>query len=260
MVNNARLSFRITLGVFKEPRGIHSNYIIDYYIINIENYLKNLSYDIISYTCGAHLDAESPHIHIHYLVNTGDARIPKVFIQDWKYKFGEARKVTAEMPIIKHEGNNIPFPSLTEQKHKRKINISIKYTPPPLDDELELYNRFLGYPFKEGIVLRHNLDEDILVKLRSQAMGEWNSVKIKKLKEQQKKDASDSEYGKICDIISSAKPSGYREALEVVLETIKRDRTEYRDHINPQFLVRSVQKYCYHVGIWGIDEIIEKFA
>ncbi len=259
MVNNARLSFRITLGTFKEPKNIHSSYIIDYYIINIKNYLKNKSYEIISYTCGAHLDAESPHIHIHYLVNTGNSHIPKVFIQDWKYKF-DTGKVETTLPVIKHEGNNIPFPSLTTQKHKKKINISIKFTPPPIDDELEPYNRFLGYPFKEGIVLRHNLSEDELATLRSQAQGEWNSVKIKKLKEQQKKEASDSEYGKICDIISSANPSDYREALVVVLETIKKDRTEYRDHINPQFLVRSVQKYCYHVGIWGIDEIIEKFA
>ena len=99
-----------------------------------------------------------------------------------------------------------------------------------------------------------------MTQLKSQAQGEWNSVKIKKIKEQQRIENSNTEYGKICDIISSNKPENYQDAVRLVLEEIKQNRIEYKEHINPRNVIQSVQKYCYHTGIWTIDEIIEKYA
>lgn len=182
-------------------------------------------------------------------------------IQDWKYKYNTG-KIQVELPVLKHEGETIKWPNLTQYKHKKKINISIKWTDAPLkpEESLESYQRFLAYPFKEGYVLDHNLDEEQVTQLKAQAQGEWNSVKIKKIKDQQRDDHLKSEYGKICDIISTCKPENYQDAVRIVLEEIKKNRIEYKEHINPRNVIQSVQKYCYHTGIWTIDEIIEKYA
>jgi hypothetical protein len=237
---------------------LSAHYLGQYYIINIKNYLKRLHLEVYKYSVGIHVDSESPHIHIHYLIKKGEARVPKVMIQDWKYKYNTG-KVQAELPVLKHEGEKINWPSLTEYKHKKKINISIKWTDTPLKPE-ESLERFLAYPFKEGYVFEHNLEEEEVTQLKAQAQGEWNSVKIKKIKEQQRIENSQSEYGKICDIISSNSPESYQDAVRIVLEEIKKNRIEYKDHINPRNVIQSVQKFCYHTGIWTIDEIIEKFA
>ncbi len=261
MVEYNRLSFRITHTGFEDPHSLTTHYLGQYYIINTKNYLKKLHLDIYQYSVGIHIDAESPHIHIHYTIKKGNSHVPKVMIQDWKYKYNTG-KIQTELPVLKHEGETINWPSLTEYKHKRKINISIKWTDAPLnpEDSLESYQRFLAYPFKEGYVLDHNLDEEEMTQFKAQAQGEWNSVKIKKIKEQQRIENSNSEYGKICDIISSNKPETYQDAVRIVLEEIKKNRIEYKDHINPRNVIQSIQKFRFHTGIWTIDEIIEKFA
>lgn len=254
------LSFRITHSGFEDPKSWPCKYLGEYYIINCKNYLKKLNYSIVEYTAGIHIDAESPHIHIHFLVNTGDARIPKVFIQDWKYKFGNG-KVEIEVPVIKHNGLNVTFPCLVSYLHKSKINISIKHTPTPLDGELSAdADRFLGYPFKEGLVFDTSLEETEIERLRSQACGLWNAVKIQQMKQKQTKERTETEYGKICEIISLGKPESYQDAIRLVLEEVKRTRTDYKDHVNPRFIIQAVQKYCYHSGIWSIDEILEKYG
>lgn len=267
-----RLSFRVTHNKFDNPKQSPLRHEVkellqQYYIINVKNYLKTMNYDIISYTVGLHKDAEAPHIHLHFVVDVGKSKIPKVFIQDWKYKF-QAGKVPLILPTNPYQGIKVDYPCLFSFKHKKKINISIKWTDPKpqtplglsIEEKLENYNRYLAYPLKEGFVVDHNLDEADLERLRSQAMGEWNAVKIKKLREQQQQAKSETEYGKICDIISTHKPECYTDAVRLVLDEVKKNRVEYREHINPRNLISSVQKYCYHVGIWTIDEIIEKYA
>jgi len=190
-----RLSFRFTHSGFAEPKSWSTKYLGDYYILNCENYLKALSYTVVRYTAGVHIDAKSPHLHIHFLVNTGDARIPRSFIQDWKYKF-QTRKVLAHVPCIKHEGQDVKFPCLFSTLHKRKINVSIRYTS-PLNGKPSVSldaDRFLAYPLKEGFVFAHYFrdisspddEENLVNRLKAQGQGEWNSAKIKILKEQQK--------------------------------------------------------------------------
>jgi hypothetical protein len=87
-----RLSFRVTHRYFDDPKLAPNKRDVrqllqQYYILNVKNYLKTMDYSIISYTVGLHKDAEAPHIHLHFIVDTGKSKIPKVFIQDWKYKF-----------------------------------------------------------------------------------------------------------------------------------------------------------------------------
>merc|ERR1711968_392053 len=232
------LSFRITHSGFEDPKSWPCKYLGEYYIINCKNYLKKLNYSIVEYT----------------------ARIPKVFIQDWKYKFGNG-KVDIEVPVIKHNGLNVTFPCLVSYLHKSKINISIKHTPTPLDGELSAdADRFLGYPFKEGLVFDTSLEETEVERLRSQACGLWNAVKIQQMKQKQTKERTETEYGKICEIISLGKPESYQDAIRLVLEEVKRTRTDYKDHVNPRFIIQAVQKYCYHSGIWSIDEILGKYG
>lgn len=267
-----RISFRVTHNKFDDLKlAPHTSEVRtllqNYYIINVKNYLKKQDYSIISYTVGLHKDAESPHIHLHFVVDVGKSKIPKVFIQDWKYKF-QTGKVPLTFPSNPYQGLKVDYPCLFSYKHKRKINISIKWTDPKpqtplgmsIEEKLENYDRYLAYPLKEGFVVDHNLVEQDLERLRAQGMGEWNATKIKKLKAQQQKEKSETEYGRICDIISTNKPDSYQDAVRMVLEEVKKNRVEYREHINPRNLISSVQKYCYHVGIWTIDEIIEKYA
>ncbi|AXH76788.1 MAG: putative replicase [Cressdnaviricota sp.] len=255
MEHNGYIGFRITHSQFKVQDHPSFWILFEYYKQNIEKYLETIGYVIISHVAGQHLEAEAPHIHIHYLVNTGTSRIPKVFCQDWKYKF--EHNLAPVIPQEKHDDVTINYPSLYKYKHKKKINISIQFTP---KDGVEPFDRFLAYPLKEGHLLSHSLEDTEIVTLLAQAQGEWNVAKIKSYKIKQKKDRSDSEYGKICEIIATGKPESYVDALRLVLEEIKSSRVEFRQHVNPRFLIQSVQKYCYHVGIWTVDDIIQKFA
>lgn len=251
------LSFRITHPSFeldplyKNALPEHVDKLCNYYILNVKNYLKRLGYDIVEYVAGIHLEAVAPHLHIHYLVNTGESHIPRVFIQHWKYTFTSG-KVQVESPNGKDK-----FPCLVSYKHGKKVNISIKFTKEAKKEEID---SFLGYPLKEGIFVSSDLDEMKIKCLSSQAQGVWNAVKIKKLKDQQRDENAASEYGKICAIISSNTPDSYQDAVRIVLEELKKTRVEQKEHVNPQFIIKSVQKYCYHSGIWSIDEIMDKYA
>lgn len=255
MEHSGYLGFRITHPQFGVQDTELFRNLVDYYKLNVEKYLETLHYDTISHVAGLHLEAESPHIHIHYLVNTGDSRIPKVFIQDWKYKF--QKNLVPLNPQPKCNGVTLDYPCLFSTKHKNKINISIQFTP---KKEGEPFERFLAYPLKEGHLVSHSLENTEIELLMAQAQGEWNVAKIKSFKEKQKKIRTESEYGKICEIISSNKPQSYVDALRLVLEEVKNTRVEFKEHVNPRFLIQSVQKYCYHVGIWSVDDIIDKFA
>lgn len=251
--NHLLLSFRITHKRFGLEERVVREELINYYIINIKEYLKKKLYVIVEYTAGIHTEAETPHIHIHYLIDPQGKRVPKVFIQDWKYNFQNG-KIPISLPNPKP---HLPYPCLFSTLHKKKINVCIKSTLLSPDEN---YERFLAYPFKEGNIFSSTLSDEITTRLQAQAQGEWNAVKIKKLKDKQRKEQMENEYGKICDIIAQAKPSTYTDALRIVLEEVKRSRVEFRDHINPRNIVSSVQKYCFHTGIWSIDEILEKFA
>lgn len=229
-----RISFRITHSLFGEPKSQESNFLAQYYVINIENYLKRLGYDIVEYVVGIHLEADSPHIHLHYLVNVGKSHIPKVFIQHWKYTFKEGRLPT-ELPEKQHK-----YPSLVDYKHKSKINISIKFTKSQPQEESLENSKFLAYPLKEGLLVLSNIEKSRLESLSAQAQGTWNAVKIKKLKDKQRDENTATEYGKICEIISSGKPESYQDAVRIVLEELKKTRVEQKEHVNPQFIIKSV--------------------
>jgi len=255
MEHTAYLSIRVTHPQFGcEDTELFRN-LVDYYQINCEKYLETLGYITISYVCGLHLEAEAPHIHLHYLVNTGKSSIPKVFIQHWQYHW--KHKLAPLNPNPKFKGVSLDYPCLFSTKHKRKINISIQYT---LAKEGEPFDRFLAYPLKEGHLVSHSLASSDVERLMAQAQGEWNVAKIKNLKEKQKMQRATSEYGKICEIISSNKPESYTDAIRLVLEEVKNTRVEFKEHVNPRFLIQAVQKYCYHSGIWSVDDILDKFA
>lgn len=226
-----------------------------YYIDNVKNYLKSLGYDIVEYVAGIHLEAEAPHLHLHFVVDTGDSHIHRSYIQHWKYTYS-SQKLAQVLPWC-----DFKYPCLFSYKHKSKINISIKFTKEPIKEEDDLQiSKYLGYPLKEGIYVDSDIDGTRMERLSAQAQGIWNAVKIKKLRDKQREHSTATEYGKICEIISSSKPDSYEDAVRIVLEELKKTRTEQKEHVNPQFVIKSVQKFCYHTDIWSIDEIMAKYA
>lgn len=250
------LSFRIT-----HPKIASLN---EFYKVQVENYLKTLGYGILSATGGLHKECETPHVHFHYVVDTTDKKVPKVFIQDWKYKWKSGKcKVLGNWDYLEHVC--LKAPCLHSTLHKSKINISIKFSSisPPTSSILNhdtKIQRFLRYPFKEGIVVFSTLDDQETGRLTAFAQAEWIVTKQSLEKRLKERENTATEYGKICKLLEELKPETYKDALVYALKHVRDTRTEQKDHINPKFIVGYVQKYCFHYSVSSIAEIAEKYG
>lgn len=229
-----------------------------YYIINVETYLKKKQYSIVCMTGGLHLEASHPHIHLHYiLTQTEKSQLTSLKIPTWKY-FHQHQNDELILPDPK-----IKYPCLHSYTYPRsKINISMKLTKieeicdtTPLE---KCPNRYLSYPLKEGhLIASYGISDPTLELLTASGKGEFASAKIKSLKEKQKSEKTLGEYQQLVTFLNSQHPTTLEEACRIALDHARLTRTEYKKHINPRTIVNMVQKYCFHTNIWGNDDILQ---
>lgn len=232
-----------------------------YYIINVENYLKKKLFSIVCMTGGLHLEASHPHIHLHYIITqTQRSQLNSLKIPTWKY-YHQYQNDEIISPDLKTK-----YPCLHSYTYPRsKINISMKMTKineicdtTPLE---KCPNRYLSYPLKEGhLIASHGISEPTLELLTASGKGEFASAKIKSLKEKQKSEKTLGEYQQLVEFLNNQKPTTLEEACILALDHARTHRTEYKKHINPRTIVSMVQKYCFHTGIWQNSQILESLG
>ncbi|AXH78563.1 MAG: hypothetical protein [Circular genetic element sp.] len=257
------LSFRITSNHWNPSDSIYTggsfcpadqNYskiangqdLLEYYIINIKNYLKAKGISILASIGGLHLNAKRPHIHYHLIV---EGKQPKSHIQTWKYYFNH------NPVIVPHK---LSYPSLVEGHQDQKLDISIKHTELKTQDDME---SFLAYPLKEGknlIDCMHNLDSSYhyLETLATTIYKKSLAVRAAQERSQKKQLGIYSRVTEYMDEQMKLQYSYYQIALNV-LEKFK--TLEKRDQIHPSKLVKIIQTYAYYSGLLTNEEILEKY-
>lgn len=254
-------SFRITHPEISDPQ------LIEYYLINIKNYLKERHYNILCMTGGLHLEASHPHVHLHFILTAFNMAKTRP-TQYWKDYWGGKKHIGIVEPVFNDPHYHQGYPCLVSYLHRSQCNISIKSTKidkiRDTNPSKECPKRFLAYPLKEQTkVAVISLPEDVVKCLMIQGNGEYAVAKIKSKKELEKKQKSLGEYAKIVGFLDEQFPKPMhvdcKECAIAVLEHIKKTRGDYKDHLHPRGIINSVQKYCFHRGTWTSSEIAEQY-
>ena len=237
------LSFRIT------HEQIEEKYLQEYYIYNIQNYLKTKNVTILRASLGLHKNSSYPHIHYHLLIK--DTKLPKAMIQDWKYNHMK-NKIDIHQPVVTKDTLNT-LPCLWSYKcgTQSKINISIRDT---LAKDGENVTAFLQYPFKEKYPIQFGC-ENVDVKALTIAANTLYLDACKKQKQKEdKKSESIAAFSKIEKFIIEQSFQNYNDALMPVL-CFARD---FEKPIHFRKVIEHTQTICYRLQIIDLETIASK--
>lgn len=262
--NQYLLSFRITHNIWSPSNNQYAdgkfspydekdngNYELEYYIINIKNYLKEKGYTISSSIGGLHINAKNPHIHYHLVIQ--GKSYPANWIQNWKYYF-QNRPTLPSTVAQQTQSLSLHI----KPTGKSKLNISIKGTICNSQNDL---NNYLAYPLKEGkylVACLHNLDSSFHY---LQELGTTLYKKACAVRAAQERGETRrlSLYTRVTDYIDSILTLD-KDYYAITLNVLEHFRTlEKKEQIHPRQIVNICQTYLYHLGILTNEQILEKY-
>lgn len=264
------LGFRITESCFKSSKhqwkdgkfqeiednmDETANNVVEYYTLNINNYLREKGYKVIASIGGLHYDSNHPHIHYH-LVIVGE-KYPKNWIQNWKYHFTHNQPITPDWTAEQVETCSRSLH--TKGKDKNKIQISIQGTPCNSGEDME---KFLAYPIKEGKHINNmmiNVDSSFHY-LYEMGTGLYKqAIAQRKIKDNSARKQL-SVYTQVNDFLDKQVTLGKKDIRELGQACLYHFQTlKIKDQIDPQTLCKYVRKYCYYKGLWDVEEILDKY-
>lgn len=267
------LGFRITEDCFKSSEhqwkggrfqevgdqwgSIHetANSVISFYILNINQYLREKNYKVIASLGGLHQNSNQPHIHYH-LVIVGE-KVPKNWIQNWKYHFTHNQPVTPDWSAEQVETCSRTLHM--KGQGKTKIQISIQGTPCKTPEDME---KFLAYPLKEGKVvtgMMSNIDSSYHY-LNTMGMEIYKkALALKKVKDKSSAKKL-SVYTQVNDYLDTQVELGRKDIRDLGEAALYHfQKLELKDQIDPATICKYVRKYCYYKGLWDIQEIMDKY-
>lgn len=251
------ISFRVT------HEKIEEKFYQDYYIDNIQNYLKTKEVCILKASVGFHKNSAYPHIHYHLVIK--HRKLPKSLIQDWKYNYMKNKIALIHRKPSETKNTRHPLPCLWSYKcgTQQKLNISIRANPMVTSCELDekIYEenetRFLQYPFKEKYPISvQNACVNIDYKALTIAANTLYMDALKKAKQKEdEKTKSIAAYTKIEKFIIESQLTDYNDIIIPVLEHAR----DFEKPIHYRKVMEHAQTICYRLKIIQLDELASKF-
>ena len=231
------------------------------YLMTVFDWFKFRSITIIAHTVGLHRNASYPHFHFHFVVRCN--KILSNPLSTFKYDIREGKSsLYAFSPST--------LPTIDEWLGGERWT-SLKFkSQAHLDDpeDLEIV-KFLSYPLKEAddftkslfnspFLIFHDVTYyGLNVKdMMDNANQIYKSACILRNKKQLKDKATLSEW-EVVKQIADACPRNYREIASSLL-THYRDNVEHPPH--PKVIIQKAEKYCYKVGIFSNDQLIQQYS
>lgn len=256
----ATVSFRRRLSELPTEQWLQN------YVLTVYDWFKYRSITILAHTIGLHRNASYPHFHLHFVVTCN--KILSNPLSTFKYDIKEGKSsVHTCAPSI------LTLPEKTTIAEwlggERWTSIKMK-SQDHLDDpdNLEIV-KFLSYPLKEAddfttsllnskIKVFHDVTyyglnpTDMMVN----ANQIYKSACILRDKKELKVKAVLSEWETVKQI-ADACPRNFHEIASSLLIHY-RDNVEHPPH--PKVIIQKAEKYCYKVGIFSIDQLIQQYS
>ena len=240
----------ILLGFRISHEQIEDKYLQDYYILNIQNYLKTKNCIILRSSLGLHKNSSYPHIHYHILIKS--QKMPKSMLQDWKYNYMK-QKISVHSPMVTQDTLN-SLPCLWSYKcgTQKYINISIKQEIAKSQEDVTTY---LQYAFKEKYPIQSGC-KDIDVKgMTIAAHTLYMDACKKQLQKEERERQSLAVYTKIQKFIIENQFTDYNDVLQPVLNYCR----DFEKPIHYRKVIEHTQTICYRLQIIPLDTICQKY-
>ena len=234
------------------------------YLMTVIDWFKFRSITIHAHTIGLHRNASYPHFHLHFVVSCN--KILSNPLSTFKYDIKEGK--TPVYCLLTGSPSEVPT-TADWLGGERWTSLKFK-SQDHLDDpdNLEIV-KFLSYPLKEADDFTNSLISSSIklfcdvsyyglnpTDMMSNANQIYKSACIVRDKKELREKAVLSEW-EVVKQIADACPRNFHEIASSLL-THYRDNVEHPPH--PKVIIQKAEKYCYKVGIFSIDQLIQQYS
>ncbi len=235
-----------------------------YYLMTVVDWFKFRSITPLAHTIGLHRNSSYPHFHLHFVVHCN--KILSNPLASFKYDIKEGKVGISSL----HSGSPSESPTTAEWLGGERWT-SFKFkSQAHLDDpdNLEIV-KFLSYPLKEA--------DEFTKSLYSSEYKTFHNVSYYGLRPADMMINANQVYKAACILrdkkklkeitvlkewetvkqIADACPRNFHEIASSLL-THYRDNVEHPPH--PKVIIQKAEKYCYKVGIFSIDQLIQQYS
>lgn len=253
-----------TLSIRRRVEEVPTEQWLQNYLLTVFDWFKFRKINVLAHTTGIHRNASYPHFHFHFIVTCN--KILSNPLSTFKYDIKEGKSPVYS--VLTGSPSDVPT---TDEWLGGERWTSIKFkSQDHLDDpeQLELV-KFLSYPLKEAdeftsSLINSNYKTFMNVSYYGLDVTDMmiNSNKIYKSacilrsKKELKEKAVLSEW-EVVKQIADACPRNFHEIASSLLVHY-RDNVEHPPH--PKVIIQKVEKYCYKVGIFSIDQLIQQYS